>query len=212
MSNEAMVLNPVSGEVIEATPTTDEKATRRAEAAKKAASRVKSSDATRKEQVKEADRNNALMVRPSASLVHRTEMGRQWVAANWKEITSVAQLMYSLDVAGVAIDSAFAQQTTEERVIYVMLRKNAPITENKRNKDTGAYSAVTTIKKRYMLLSITSKFEIIPTYGFADEVGETKQACESWLALKGILETVSMDKLALHFRQPKPEQTVKVVG
>lgn len=210
--NTQLELNPVTGEVIDATPTADNKTAKRDEAAKKAKSRKESSDETRKEQVKEADRNNALMIRPSASLVHRTEMGKAWVASNWKEITSVAQLMYSLDMAGVAIDSAFSQRTEDERVVYVMLRKNAPITENKRDKDTGAYSAVTTIKKRYMLLSITSKFEIIPTYGFADEVGETKQACESWLALKGILETVSMDKLALHFRQPKPEQAVKVVG
>lgn len=188
---------------VELTP--EQKAQRKADAIAKAEARKASSDKAQKAQVVAANNANLAITqsRNVSTLVHRSDNSKQWVAKNWSEIKNVAQLMYSLDVAGVAIDSAFAQVTQNERVIHVMLRKTVNVTENKRNKDTGAYSAVTTAKKRYMLLSVTSHFELIPAFGFAGEDGETKQACEAWLALKGILEVVPMDKLALHFRQPK---------
>ncbi len=185
--------------------TDEQKAERKADAIAKAQSRTASSDKTQRANVVAANVTTLAVTqsRNVSSLVHRSDNSKQWVAKNWSEITNVAQLMYSLDVAGVAIDSAFSQVTSNERVIHVMLRKTVHVTENKRNKDTGVYTAVTTAKKRYMLLSVTSHFELIPAFGFASEEGDTKQACESWLALKGILETVPMDKLALHFRQAK---------
>lgn len=207
MSTE-LIVNPVTSEVITAEKpvvTEEQKKAKREEAKRKAESRKANSDAAVKAQVIAANHANLAIAqeRKVSTLVHRSEQSTAWVARNWGEIKTVAQFMYSLDVAQVAIDSAYVQKVESERVIHVCLRKNVPITENKRDKETGAYSAVTTIKKRYMVLSITEKFEFHLAFGFVNPDGETKQACESWLALNGILQAIPVEKLALHFRQDK---------